>query len=168
MEVTLPIVSEQDCHGWKVRHRTSGHEMLAELVAYWELEGEAISEDYTPENMSAVDLLALWYSRYGNTIERGLIPIYWFVSCSAHGIFESMPFQHAHVPEVGENFLTHYDWPVDPKTGVQLNWLTLPVVDKRWNRKQAAKGGFIQEATGWKPGILQTFVALKSLLQAST
>jgi hypothetical protein len=168
MEVTLPVVSEPDCHGWKVRHRTSGHEMLAELVAYWELEGEAISEDYTPENMSAADLLALWFSRYGNTIERGLIPIYWFVSCSAHGIFESMPFQHAHVPQVGENFLTHYVWPVDPKTGVELNWLTLPVVDKCWNRKQAAKGGFIQEATGWKPGILQPFVALKSLLQAST
>jgi len=153
MEVAVPVVSEQDCHGWKVRHRASGHEVLAELLAYWEVEGDPISDNYTPEEMSAV---------------RGLIPIYWFVSCSAHGIFESMPFQHAHVQEVGENFLTHYDWPVDPKTGGQLNWLTLPVVDKRWNRRQAAKGGFIQEATGWKPGILQPFVALKSLLQATS
>ena len=59
MEVTLPVVSEEDCHGWKVRHRTSGHEMLAELVAYWELKGEAISEEYAPENMSAADLLSL-------------------------------------------------------------------------------------------------------------
>ena len=51
-------------------------------------------------------------------------------------------------------------------TGEELNWLTLPVVDKLWNRKRADKGGFIQEATGWKPAIFQPYVYLPSLMSA--
>lgn len=150
---------------WKFRSR-SGHEALADLVAYWEVHGDPISDEYTPTDTSAADLLTLWVSRYGSKAERGLVPIYWFVSCSAPGIFESMPFQHGHDPEfTHEDFLTHYEWPVDPNTGAQLNWLSLPVVDKLWNTTRADKGGFIQEATGWKPGILQPFVPLESLLQ---
>jgi hypothetical protein len=153
---------------WKVRQRTSGYEVLAELVAYWEVYGDPISDKYMPDDMSAKDLLALWVRLYGTKVERGLIPIYWFVSCSAQCIFDGMPFQHQHHPEVGlgEDFLTHYDWPVDPTTGARLNWLTLPVVDKLWNKTRADKGGFIQEATGWKPSILQPFVALESLLRS--
>jgi hypothetical protein len=152
---------------WKVRQRASGHEMIANLTAYWEVHGDPISNDYTPDDMRAEDLLTLWVSRYGSKAERGLIPIYWFVSASDAGLFELMPFQYQHHPELAarENFLTHYDWPVDPKTDARLNWLTLPVMDKQWNGQHAAKGGFIQEATGWKPSILQPFVVLESLLQ---
>jgi hypothetical protein len=65
-----------------------------------------------------------------------------------------------------EDFLTFYSWPEDTKTRALLNWLTLPVVDKRWNNQRGDKGGFIQEATGWKPSILQPFVYLPTLLEA--
>ena len=51
--------------------------------------------------------------------------------------------------------------------GERLNWLLLPVEDKLWNAKQANKGGFIQEATGWKPSILQPFVYLPALLKGT-
>jgi len=43
----------------------------------------------------------------------------------------------------------------------------LPVQDKLWRPGQAGKGGFIQEATGWKPAILQPFVYLQSLLETT-
>jgi hypothetical protein len=77
-----------------------------------------------------------------------------------------MPFQSPHSGEEveREDFLTFYDWPIDMVTGERLNWLTLPVVDKLWRDKRMDKGGFIQEATNWKPSILQPFVYLDSLL----
>jgi hypothetical protein len=52
------------------------------------------------------------------------------------------------------------------ETGARLNWLTLPVVDKGWNEAQNDKGGFIQEATGWKPSALQRTVNMPTLLSA--
>ena len=58
-------------------------------------------------------------------------------------------------------------WPVDAETGDELDWLALPVVDKLWNSKRGDKGGFIQEATGWKPSILQPHVFLPALIDAT-
>jgi hypothetical protein len=55
---------------WKVRQRASGHEVLAELVAYWEVYGDPISDKYMPDDMSAEDLLALWVRLYGTKVER--------------------------------------------------------------------------------------------------
>ncbi|WP_328835303.1 hypothetical protein [Streptomyces europaeiscabiei] len=40
-------------------------------------------------------------------------------------------------------------------SGEVVNWLRLPVLDRGWNDTAAHKGGFIQEATGWKPSPLQ-------------
>lgn len=54
----------------------------------------------------------------------------------------------------------------DVEGGDRLNGLTLPVDDMRWTRRRADKGGFIQEATGWKPNVLQPFVYLPLLLHA--
>jgi len=36
-----------------------------------------------------------------------------------------------------------------------------------WNARRGDKGGFIQEATGWKPSILQPFVSVETLAEAS-
>ncbi|MBC2868546.1 hypothetical protein H1R13_27335 [Streptomyces mexicanus] len=41
------------------------------------------------------------------------------------------------------------------ETGERVNWMRLPVMDRGWNGTTADKGGFIQEATGWKPSPLQ-------------
>lgn len=65
-----------------------------------------------------------------------------------------------------EDFLSFFEWPVHPATGERLNWLTLPVVNKRWTRRRATKGGFIQQAAGWKPRILQPYVYIPSLASA--
>jgi hypothetical protein len=93
-----------------------------------------------------------------------LIPIYWFVESPDQGKFERMPFQRHPVGGALEDFLSFYSWPVNTQSGEYLNWLTLPVVDKAWNITRADMGGFLQEATGWKPAILQSFVFLPSLM----
>jgi hypothetical protein len=81
--------------------------------------------------------------------------------------FEGMPFQYEHIPRFKtENFLTFFTWPVNTATNEPLNWLTLPVKDKLWTPKNADKGGFIQQATGWKPAILQPYVYLPALESA--
>lgn len=135
-----------------------------ELVAYWEVALDPVSDDYTPAEISADDLLRRWLDQVRPKYENGLVPIYWFVESPDHGVFEHMPFQFPHV--IGEDFLARYSWPVAPGTGERLNWLTLPVVDKLWNRQRANKGGFIQESTGWKPSVLQPYVYLDILTRA--
>jgi hypothetical protein len=40
------------------------------------------------------------------------------------------------------------------------------VKDLAWNQTTANKGGFIQEATGWKPSALQPHVYLPTLLHS--
>ena len=157
--------TERDLPQWRIRHRASNQESLVRIVAYWELEGDAISDHYTPTEINASQLMTKWASR--RTPSKGLIPIVWYVK--AGGLLELMPFQHTHIlAELRENFLSFFSWPTDPVTGEQLNWLRLPVVDKFWYAARRDRGGFIQEATGWKPGILQPFVTLGSLLQGRT
>ncbi|MBH8550844.1 hypothetical protein I8751_00235 [Nostocaceae cyanobacterium CENA357] len=78
---------------------------------------------------------------------------------------EEMPFQFQHYNDdlPHENFVTFFTHPVDSVTGKPINWLDVPVNDKLWNSKRADKGGFIQQATGWKPSILQPYVYLPAL-----
>lgn len=139
------------------------------LVAYWEVEGDPISDEYTPKEISARELFNRWAAGVQKRFPNNLIPIHWFLEYKGKDLstFEGMPFQFEHIPDsFPENFLTFFTWPVNSKTGEQLNWLTLQVADKLWNRRRADKGGFIQEATGWKPAILQPYVYLPSLMSA--
>ncbi len=152
---------------WKVGSLRSDYKWAGPLVAYWEVYLDPISDDYTPNEISAVDLFRKWTERVREQYPQCLIPIYWFVQCPSQKKFERMPFQDPHVwgntaPE--ENFLTFFTWPVSSATGAPVNWLTLPVADKRWRKGRSDKGGFIQEATGWKPGILQPAVYLPALM----
>jgi len=148
---------------WKAKRHRTGREWESELVAYWEVYFDPISDDYTPQEISAEELFNLWVNKVKKIYPNGLIPILWLAVYK--GKPEFMPFQFLS-NEIGQDFLTHYTWPINKETGEQVNWLALPVVDKRWNDKQANKGGFIQEFTGWKPGILQPYVYLPSLLQS--
>ncbi len=151
---------------WKVTSRQGGHEWSGPLIAYWEVDRDPISDDYTPQEINAAELLSRWVQKVRGAYPDDLIPIHWFVEISEQGKFERMPFQfHPAASGRGslEDFLSFYSWPINAQSGEPLNWLTLPVADKRWNSKWADKGGFIQEATGWKPAILQPFVFLPSL-----
>ena len=150
---------------WWVQFRGRDKRWECSLSAYWEVAGDPISDNYTPDEISAPDLLALWAKRYRREHKGGLVPIHWFVQSDA-GQFETMPFAYNHFGGKYqlEDFLHFYRWPVHAVSGQPLNWLSLPVVDKLWNEQGGDKGGFIQEATGWKPSILQPFVYLPSLL----
>ena len=153
---------------WQFEGRRSGEVWRVALRAYWEVVLDPISDDFSPETKSAPDLMRLWQGRIeGRKFPEGLVPIYWYVDSPDSVVFESMPFQHQHYPgQTREDFLTFFTWPTNVETGERLNWLRLPVVDKGWNSHRSDKGGFIQEATGWRPAILQPFVYLNSLTKA--
>ncbi len=150
---------------WKIRSLKSGHERQEDLFGYWEVEMDPMSSDFTPAEISAFDLFLRWAGRVRAEYPDGLVPILWFVGSPTMKV-EFMPFQFQNTP-LSEDFLTHFTWPTNAATGDALNWLALPVIDKVWNRKRADKGGFIQEATGWKPSILQPFVFLPSLIESA-
>lgn len=137
----------------------------ANLVADWEVNGSALSDDYDPGEVSADELFERFRKVWENK-EEDLLSIFWTVhpeTATGEGKPEIMPFQYS---EHTDNFLTYFTWPVNSQTGEPLNWLTLPVMDRYWRRERPDKGGFIQEATGWKPSILQPYVSLKSLIHA--
>ena len=146
---------------WHTRSLQYGAEKELPLVGHWEVSLAPMSDNYTPTEITAEQLFDRWVGDVTKEYPNGLVPILWYVN-SLNGNFkiEFMPFQFN---DQEENFLTFYEWPTDPATGEPLNWLTLPVVDLHWNAKHSDKGGFIQEATGWKPSVLQPFVYLKAL-----
>lgn len=149
---------------WKFRNRRSDYWCEGGIVAYWEASLDAISDGYTPKEIAARELFQQWAKQVEEKYPNSLVPVYWFVECKEHGIFEAMPFQFGHFAEqTREDFLAFFTWPVDSVTSERLNWVTLPVADKLWNPKHADKGGFIQQATGWKPSILQPYVYLPAL-----
>lgn len=150
---------------WKVRIKSSGETWEGPINAYWEVAHDPISDNYTPDDIAAVELLRQWTNTVGERYPDGLIPIFWFAASEEAAKFEGFPFALNHHAELNEDdFLTYYRWPDHAVTGEPLNWLTVPVIDKLWRKGRADKGGFIQEATGWKPAILQPYVYLPSLL----
>ncbi|MBI4307984.1 MAG: hypothetical protein HY684_04185 [Chloroflexi bacterium] len=153
---------------WKFMHRKLGHEHTAQFEAVWEVALDPISDEYVPEEISAHDLFDRWAKRVREKYADGLIPIHWFVNVEGTvKTFEGFPFAFDHLPQYKkEDFLSFFTWPEDARTGEPLNWLTVPVVDKLWHHGRANKGGFIQEATGWKPAILQPHVYLPALERA--
>lgn len=160
--------AKKETPSWRFSSRTHpGYEREGVLVAYWEAYLDPISDDYTPREIGARDLFDQWCKRVYQKFPNGLVPISWFVRCEEQGVLEGMPFQFEHFPNsFPHDFLTFFTWPINTATGEPLNWLTLPVADKLWNRDRANKGGFIQEATRWKPAILQPYVYLPSLTRA--
>ena len=165
---TMPTQQENK---WRVSHEGSGGSGSWEgpLVAHWEVELDPMSGDYLPDEISAQELLDKWAALVRERHPDGLIPIYWYVSSLEAQKLEAMPFQYDQFQgkKKGDSFLSFYGWPVHVVTGEPLNWLTLPVADKLWNKRHADGGGFIQEATGWKPSILQPHVYLSALLRAT-
>lgn len=152
---------------WRVRSLHSDYEWEGVLVAYWEVELDPISDDYSPREIDAHELFHKRESRVRDQYRNGLVPIHWFAECREQGKFDHMPFQFNHFPQYSrEDFLSLFAWPINSVTGERLNWLTLPVADKLWNSRRADKGGFIQQATGWKPAVLQPYCYLPALVRA--
>jgi hypothetical protein len=169
---------------WRFGNRQNGHERIADLRLGWELPGDPITDNYTPDEIDAAALWSRWYKRYVEDDEpripelgAGWLAIYWTVMDAVAGVFEHAPF----VPRLGrdaeldaetgeqENFLTFFTWPRDPDSDQPLRFTALEVEDKLWHAEpdvRADKGGFIQEHTGWKPSPLQPVVYVPALRDA--
>ena len=107
---------------WKVAVPKYRTEWQGHLEAVWEVELSSMSDNYTPSEISAVELLGKWAKQAHEKFPDGLIPIHWYVLSRDGGKFEPMPFQYDHFRGEGlGDFLTHYDWPVDAETGDPSN-----------------------------------------------
>ncbi|MEU4439117.1 hypothetical protein [Micromonospora chalcea] len=157
---------------WEFATHRSSYNRTVPLDLYWELDGDPLTDDWTPDEITAAELWDRWIDRYINRPRRPrptpyTVTIYW--SVQGPGVSETAPFQDWTSRDLSrqpEDFLSFYTWPVDPKTGERLQWTRLPVVDKLW-QPHGTKGGFIQELTGWKPSPLQTTVNIDQIAQAA-
>lgn len=91
---------------WRVRSLKTDYTWEGPLEAVWEAQLDPISDDFTPDEIGATELLQRWAERVREYCPDGLVPIYW--SVRSQGKFERMPFQF-HLKEY-EDFLTEFSW----------------------------------------------------------
>ncbi|MFI6653206.1 hypothetical protein ACIBI8_37155 [Streptomyces sp. NPDC050529] len=163
---------------WTFRTNGISHQKTVELALFPEVNGSAISDEHTPDEIAAQDLWRVWIDEYADhqhkqnpdVYEPGEVRIYWTITTpQVREVFELAPHavdaravrSGAYIPP--ETFATVYTHPAHAVTGEPLNWLRLPVLDRGWNATAAHKGGFIQEATGWKPSPFQPSVDIRQI-----
>jgi hypothetical protein len=149
----------------------SGTEKLGTLSFYWELPNDWITDDETPDTATADELLEQWLrwlwdaKPFDEELGVPHLPIRWSVHGEDSAAFETAP---SLIPgDRTETFETVYSHPEDAETEEPINWLRVPVQDKLWRPGRGNKGGFIQEATGFKPAALQPTFDLRVLGAAS-
>ncbi len=149
---------------WTVVARRSGYTREDfPLWWYWEADCDPISDEHTPDQISAYELFQEWvrYLQKRDITVSGLVTISW--SVLGDGIGDAAPA----FGEYGADNPIRFDTSFEPLTsradGSPINWNRLPVADKLWRPSRGDKGGFIQEATGWKPSVLQPSVPIDFL-----
>ena len=157
---------------WKFHNRRSGYAPDPGPARWlWEINGDPISDNYTPEELDAIGLLRAWVKRYypHPAAERlygpGMVGISWFIEIA--GMFESADCTADVYRDDQETFLSHFSHPQHDNSGEPINWNRVPVADKLWDRTHDDKGGFFQTATGWKPSPLQPAVYVPGVLRAA-
>ena len=160
---------------WSFRTR-DGYTRTVPLWLNWEVHCDPISDDYAVDDVGPDELWREWLQRYptDDSAEAvygpGAVRIWW--SIEGPGTFEYAPFQdwrgENEFRREGHDFLGFFSWPEDSVTGEPLQWSRLPVIDKVWRTEHlpqvyTMKGGFIQEATGWKPAPMQPYVNVNQL-----
>ena len=118
---------------------------------------------YTPFEITAEELLRKWAAWIEESHPSGIVPIFW--SACGESRHETLPgtIIYYDEPYEQEDFLDFFSPPIRCDTGEPLRWIDLPVRDRAWSLERNDKGGFIQEATGWKPSIFQAFVLVDHL-----
>ena len=58
----------------------TGVENIGTLQVYYELDGDSISDDYNPDEISAKKLFEKWISLIQEKYHNDLVPIMWFVN----------------------------------------------------------------------------------------
>ncbi|GAA2125227.1 hypothetical protein GCM10009759_77200 [Kitasatospora saccharophila] len=162
---------------WLFNANRNNYPNAHELVLRWEADNERTFRDHAPADADALTLWHQWtdemadhlHNQHPTRYQPGDVHITWTISTpTGVGIaeyaphYERSPFQQTLTPH--EDFLTHYTHPVHSTTGERLNWLRLPVADRR---DQDPGSGFIQDATGWKPGPLQPLMNVHRLAAAA-
>lgn len=153
---------------WEWTSLRSGFGKKGPLELFWELDCSSITDNYSPFEATAYQMWDHWMRRldgagdgvFDRALGRPWVPIFWLVVDA----FEAAPFQHD--PLLPEDWLSFYSWPHHSITRERLNWNRLPVQNLHWTPDQQDKGGFIQEATGWKPSPLQPYVNVDMLSAA--
>lgn len=118
---------------WSFSNLSSKRKLEIELVAYWELDFDPISDGYTPHETSAAELFRSWGGQVQQMYPNNLVPVWWYVMSRDAKVFELMPFQVEYSQYPGD-FLRFFTWPVND-AGRKLDWLALPVIDKAWNKE---------------------------------
>lgn len=175
---------------WTFASRESGYERTEPLWLVWELDGDPLSDDYCTDEIDAEDLWRRWLTDYPRdeaaeaVYGPGAVAIHWFVSGSSS--FEAAPYQDPRPRAAAarlrgwgadwrpQHFLDFHTTPLSANTGEPIKWMQLHVTDKVWREfdlpahlPYTHKGGFIQEATGWKPSPLQPYVNVRQLARVS-
>lgn len=163
---------------WTFTTRGGSYTQTVELALLPELDGDHLTDEYIPEDITAMQLWSTWVRKFADyqheqhpaEYSPGEVRITWSVTTPRRGgVFELAPHSFdaratrtaPYIPH--DNFDTVYTPPVHAVTGEPMNWLRLPVLDRGWNDTVGNKGGFIQEVTGWKPAPLQASVDVRQL-----
>lgn len=156
---------------WVFEDRRDGTEVRSNLGLSWEVDLSAYSDDFDPAEIDAVELWSEWrriYRDYAHPVlGEGWFSILWSVEDGESHWSEFAPFANHDLMTEGIGFFDRFTWPRDADTDEPLRWTELPVFDRRWSPGHADRGGFVQEATGWKPGLLQPYVHIPSLAKAA-
>lgn len=139
----------------------------------WETNGDGLTDTHTPAEIEAEELFQRWLrwleanNGWSKNLGKPWVDLRWYVVMAPdHRGLEGAPFQVNNLEPVMQNFLSFFTWPEHATTGEPLNWLRLPVLDRLWRTGRGDKGGFIQEATGWKPSALEPYLNVELLLRA--
>jgi len=128
---------------FQVTSRRSGRTKRQELVLYYELNGDPISDDYDQNHDSGM-LFDLWMQKYG---QGATVDIWWFVM--GRHMVESAERRFD-----GDHCYDDYYFPPANRHGEPIEIRHLPVVRK----DHRDKGGFIPTVTRWQPTPMQKSV----------
>lgn len=131
-----------------VARRGRGGIARHDLVLYYELNGDPVSDDFYPDETNAHELFDIWMRRYGQGED---VDIWWFVM--GDRLVESAL---RYLP--GDQCYEDY-YALPRVAGHEIPLASLPVIQKRWTKAQPDKGGFIPQATGWAPAPMQRSVS---------
>ena len=154
-------MSNQDVFSFYNRKFPS-HRLTGQFLARYEVSHADTLLDFEPE-LDAGDAFDRWAKKVLENNSSGLVKLDWLVEMPEQDFKpEFFPGQYE---QEGSDFLTYFSNPINEQTGQLLDWGTVPVKKLRWNKKQKDAGGFIEEATGWKPSLLQSHIDVYFLME---